>query len=121
MQKVKTIYYLLSFTYSKKSKKMLLLALLSIIILILSIWLSSYKINEHFNVYPNYPYIYTASPISLPLTHGLNNYKLLDDGNLLLYTRNPVTPYLVKCRADDTQRKICDYVIGNNSRIVSPT
>lgn len=101
----------------------MLLIALSIFILLLSLYLYKVQkdIEEYFSVYPSYPYIYTPAPTVLPITHGLNNYKLLDNGNLLLYTRNPVTPYLVKCRADDTQRKICDYVIGNGSRIVSPT
>jgi hypothetical protein len=74
---------------------------------------------ENFDVYPFYPFLYKPEKELVNFTSNINNFKLLGNGNLLLYTRDPVTPYLIKCREDQTQKDLCDYIIGNQSKTVS--
>ena len=64
--------------------------------------------------YPYYPYLY-KDETSL-IYPNENNYRILGDGNLLVWNDTPTNPLLIECRKDEYQKELCDFIIGNNSR-----
>jgi hypothetical protein len=61
----------------------------------------------------NYPNIYQSVPQYIE--YNDQNIRLQGNGDLLVWNDTPILPLVVRCRKNNKEKELCNYIIGNQS------